>query len=290
MQWSMANTTGSDRPFLSVVIPVGRVDASLVWCLRALASQTLAREYFEVIVVLDGVSLPAGMPTAGLRVCAVEARAGRSAARNRGIAEARGNVVVSLDCDMVASPDLLACYYEAHQRERLACVGVRRFAHPSGGLMASNFDFAGLLSACDPRPDYRERFYRATDYMRNAAEPFWAFWTCNCSYPLDIARQSGLFDDQMTGWGLEDVEFAYRLWRSGAVDFQYLPGAVAIHMEHERDKPAEWQEWSSNRAYCVRKHGALFADHPHRRDFPVLKGESARNPDRSSAPPFPPPQ
>jgi GT2 family glycosyltransferase len=104
-----------------------------------------------------------------------------------------------------------------------------------------------------------------------AAEPFWAFSTCNCSYPLEAARSVGLFDEGMRGWGLEDVEFGYRLWKAGLLELRYVDDAVAIHVEHERDRAAELLAWSANRAYCVDKHGELFVDPRRRRVFPALK-------------------
>jgi glycosyltransferase involved in cell wall biosynthesis len=248
-------------PFISVVIPVGRVDA-IESCLRALACQTLPRQFFEVILVLDGVSLQLTAISPNWRIRHLKGRSGRSSARNCGLDAAKGVVAVSLDCDMVACPDLLKQYYEAHQNPSVACVGVREFALPS---IKDRFD--EMHAARLTRLDYRENFYKGTGYLRNAAEPFWAFSTCNCSYPIDLARQVGLFDEQMAGWGLEDIEFAYRLWCTGNLEFRWLEGAAAIHVEHDRDKSAEAKAWAANRGYCVRKHGDLFRDPGHRRSF-----------------------
>lgn len=242
------------------MIPVGRIDAALTLCLEALSRQTLPREQFEIIVVADGVRLPSDVPTAGTRVCQLETTSGRSAARNCGLAHARGIAAVSLDADMVASADMLRHYYDAHRQGSVACVGVREFARGTSPIVRY------------PRADYREGFYAATDYLRNAAEPFRAFSTCNCSYPLATARRVGLFDEQMQGWGLEDIEFGYRLWKSGEVEFRYVSGAVATHIDHERDKVAEQQTWAANRDYCIRKHGEVFAAG---RGTPLLIGTQA---------------
>jgi GT2 family glycosyltransferase len=263
-------------PFLSVVIPVGRMDPSFFCCLQALSRQILPCEFFEIILVLDGVALSREIletlhPMPAITVCATETRRGRSFVRNRGLERARGTVVVSLDSDMIASPDLLSNYFDAHQRGAVACVGVRKFVYPYETMDVSSAEgFGTMLSACFPREDYRDSFYRATDFMRRAAEPFWAFSTCNCSYPIDLAKQVGLFDEQMTGWGLEDQEFGYRLWKTGQLTFTHVPAALAIHIEHSRDRTAEMQMSSINRAYCVRKHGAVFADPRGRRVSPLV--------------------
>lgn len=264
-------------PFLSVIIPVGKVDDALRGCLQSLARQTLPREDFEIVLVLDGVSLPNEFlprldASPVIRICTIERPSGRSVARNRGLEQARGPIAVSLDCDMVTCPELLARHFDAHQRGSVACLGVRKFVYPYDGMSPLTEEgFNSMLSACYAREDYRERFYRATNYLENAAEPFWAFSTCNCSYPVEIAREVGLFDEQMRAWGLADVEFGYRLWRTGDLNFLYLPRAVAIHVEHPRDKAADLRSREANRAYCVAKHGDLFADRPGRRMPPALK-------------------
>jgi glycosyltransferase involved in cell wall biosynthesis len=254
------------RPYLSVVIPVGRLDPSLACCIQALSRQTLAKEEFEVVLSLDGVALESDFiarlnPTFPLRVYGSDSCTGRARCRNRGLARARGRVAVSIDCDMIASPDVLSEHFRAHQHAPVAGIGVSRFVQPFNGMNAlTDQGFSSILAACLPRDDYRKVFYEATDYLRRAAEPFWAFATSHCSYPLDLARQVGCFDEQFRGWGLEDQEFGYRLWRTRQLRFVHLPNAVAIHVDHDRNSQTDRDTWLANRSYCVQKHGPLFAN------------------------------
>jgi hypothetical protein len=39
-----------------------------------------------------------------------------------------------------------------------------------------------------------------------------------------------MFDESFVGWGNEDIEFAYRLWRNGA-EINFSPGASVEHMD-----------------------------------------------------------
>jgi GT2 family glycosyltransferase len=271
----------SPTPFLSVIVPVGTANPSVFHCLQALSRQVLPSGCFEIITVFDGVAPPSDIVNAvaantAISVIASQTRCGRAAARNRGLRRARGTVAISLDSDMIATPTLLSSYFTAHRstlnrNTAIACIGARKFVYPYATMDASTGEgFASILSSCFPREDYRDSFYRATNFLKQAAEPFWAFSTCNCSYPIDLAAQIGLFDEQMTGWGLEDQEFGYRLWRTGQIEFLYFPDALAIHVEHARDKTAEALTSSANRAYCLRKHGKVFADPHRRRVSPLL--------------------
>ena len=96
---SIADTIGFDEgaaviPFLSVVVPVGRINKATYCCLQALANQTLPREYFEVILVLDGLA-PIPDLFSECRVYTLGKRCGRSAARNCGLIHARGILIAS---------------------------------------------------------------------------------------------------------------------------------------------------------------------------------------------------
>jgi glycosyltransferase involved in cell wall biosynthesis len=114
-------------PLASVVIPTHQRKESLLRALASLETQTIPREQYEVVVVVDGSddgsresaeSLASGYP---LRVLWQPNR-GRAAACNAGIAASRGTVVVLLDDDMTATPELLAAHLRAHERDALVAV------------------------------------------------------------------------------------------------------------------------------------------------------------------------
>lgn len=96
-------------PEATVVIPTRDRPAQLQACLDGLARQTLAVGRFEVVVVDDGSAVPLAPSTpAGLDVVLVGQRhAGSAAARNAGVARARGAVVAFTDDDCVPDPEWL---------------------------------------------------------------------------------------------------------------------------------------------------------------------------------------
>lgn len=120
------------RPRISVVIPTYNQAQRLRLVLVGLEAQTLDRKDFEVLVVDDGctdgtagmVGQAAANRLPGLRLVKAGGNRGRSAARNLGIAQAAGELVVFLDGDALPSPDLLEVYgacYDELGREAVLC-------------------------------------------------------------------------------------------------------------------------------------------------------------------------
>ncbi len=95
---------------VSVIIPTRDRREALGACLEALARQTMGVGAFEVVVVDDGSEVPVvveGMGGMEVRVIRQE-NAGPGAARNRGVAEARGRLVAFTDDDCRPRPEWLA--------------------------------------------------------------------------------------------------------------------------------------------------------------------------------------
>jgi glycosyltransferase involved in cell wall biosynthesis len=104
----LADETSPDAPRVSVVIPVKDDADRLARCLDALEAQTLGGQ-IEILVVDNGSSdhveeAVAGRPAVRLLH---EARPSSYAARNRGVAEATGELLAFTDSDCVPAADWL---------------------------------------------------------------------------------------------------------------------------------------------------------------------------------------
>ena len=141
-------------PDLTVVIPTYNGGRILHGTLDALRRQTAPLECFEVVVVDDGStdgSTDGIEHTGPLEVRVVRRHnEGRSAARNRGAAVARGRVLLFLDADVWATPELIAAHLGHHtERDNL---GVQGPSPPSPESLTTLF-----MRACHVWPDWTIR-------------------------------------------------------------------------------------------------------------------------------------
>jgi glycosyltransferase involved in cell wall biosynthesis len=97
-------------PFVSVIIPVYNDAVRLKTCLQALAKQTYPQDAYEVIVVDNGSNESIAPIVAGFSQAqaAYEPRHGSYAARNTGIALARGDILAFIDSDCIPALDWIA--------------------------------------------------------------------------------------------------------------------------------------------------------------------------------------
>lgn len=224
-----------NTPFLSVVIPTYNRKDSLQVTLDGLARQTYPAACFEAVVVSDGSTDGTDTLLAEYAATApfclrpyTQTNAGPARARNRGIDEARGAVVVFLDDDIEPAPDFLTRHASHHNGDGQTVV------------------IAPMLP--DPALCWREPVWIAWEHaMLEKQYTAWRtgewagcgpnhFYSGNASVLREHLRAVGGFDEQFPRQ--EDVELAVRLERERAVRFVYDPEARGIHRPLRR-----WQSW-----------------------------------------------
>jgi glycosyltransferase involved in cell wall biosynthesis len=129
----------SESPAVSVVIAAFNAERTITETLESIAAQTFRD--FEVIVVDDGSTDRTPKIAAGFSqtICLRQPNRGQPAARNRGIAAARGGYVAFVDADDLWKPEKLE-----KQVKFLA-------AHPESGMVYSDaevFDAASGNTIC----------------------------------------------------------------------------------------------------------------------------------------------
>lgn len=82
--------------------------------------------------------------------------------------------------------------------------------------------------------------------------PWLYFLTSNASVDRNTLFDVGLFDESFKGWGEEDLELAFRLYRAG-VPFDALPETIVYNQIHLRD-PQQNKKWWRNYIRFVEKH------------------------------------
>jgi GT2 family glycosyltransferase len=209
-------------PDISVVIPTyNRLD-TLRHAVPTLLGQDLPRERFEILVCDSNSSDGTAeyLATVAGQAPAVRhlpgAYGGRAAARNAGVAAARGRIVLFNDADILASPDLLSRHLSRHdERAHLAVVGLE--------VQVKNLDdYAYKRDHPDARGSLHPSGRKRLSWLY--------FLTGNASVERDDLLRVGSFDESFTGYGHEDLELGYRLERAG-VEIVYEPRAVNYHCQ-----------------------------------------------------------
>jgi peptidoglycan/xylan/chitin deacetylase (PgdA/CDA1 family) len=202
-------------PVLSVVIPTRNRKELLRLCLESLDRQTAPPEQYEVVVVVDrSTDGTREMLTAlepGFELVTLENDgAGSATGRNLGARRAAGRVLLFVDDDEIAGPDLVAAHIAAHERsgravvvgciERRVPVNADRYARL--GVDDANWQIAQL----GQRPLTFRDCYGG-----------------NCS----VGRQDFELVGGFTQGSLleNDTEFGYRLHEAGC-PFVFAPEAV----------------------------------------------------------------
>ena len=207
----------------SVVIPTYRRPETLFPVLDALAEQAQPPE-FEVVVVDDGsgdetpTRLAAFRPPYAFRFFSQE-NGGPASARNRGVREASGDVVLFLGDDTVPEPALLAVHGKAHAERRPYPIAVLGYTTWPRGLAVSPF----LHHINEYGLQFGYGLIRDPERV-----PFNFFYTSNVSLPRRLLLEAGLFDTSFPHAAWEDIEVAYRLMQQG-MRMLYRPEAVARH-------------------------------------------------------------
>ncbi|HPZ08857.1 MAG TPA: glycosyltransferase [Candidatus Eremiobacteraeota bacterium] len=206
--------------FISVIIPTFNRKETLKPVLESLNRQTFPDSKYEIVIVdsnsTDGTSemIKELQLKPSLRYIRQENR-GRSGARNRGIKEAEGHIILFTDADIIASPELLK------EHEIIHC------KHPGEAVVGLEVQVSSIEEYEHVR-DHPEN--RKELHPKSRKKLSWLyFMTGNASVSRDKLIEVGMFDEDFQGYGWEDIELGYRLAKSG-ISINYRRNAVNYHL------------------------------------------------------------
>lgn len=185
---------------ISVVVPARNAGQTLATCLAALAAQQAPHPEFETIVVDDGsTDDTANVAEDGsARVLRQDAR-GPAAARNLGVANARGDIIVFTDADCRPASDFIAALTAPMVDPDV--IGVK-------GVYATE-QRAPLARLA--QLEFEERYER----LEHASHLDF-FDTHACALRRSALNADGTFDAFFPSANSEDLDLAYRLAARGA--------------------------------------------------------------------------
>jgi GT2 family glycosyltransferase len=193
----------------SLIIITLRRPALLRKTLQSLTRQT--KQLDEVVVVDNGPDAETEMVAREMGVrYAGEPRRGYGAARNRGLAEARGDVLYFLDDDCVAEPDWAERLWDAVASGRADLAGGSRVSGRTG--LAARLEY---LSTDGPVLS-----------PRLPAGPARHLSTSNLIFRREVVERTGRFDEKLAM--CEDRDFTARA-REAGFRLRFEPSARVTH-------------------------------------------------------------
>lgn len=215
---------------LSVIIPTYNRKNVLIKCLNALFNQTYPQSNYEIIVIDDGSTdgtekmiktMIDGAPCA-LRYFKQENK-GPAAARNVGIRNANGKIVLFVGDDIIVTPSLLEEHLKWHGQYPDNNVAVLGYVTWSPEIEITPF----MKWLENGGPQFH--FWQIKDKIEVDAHNY--FYTCNLSLKRKFILENGLFDTEFSYAAFEDIELGYRLKNKG-LKMKYNKDAVGYHYHY----------------------------------------------------------
>ncbi len=225
--------------FISVVIPTYNRLPILEKCLLALENQKIVSEInqYEVLVIDDGSDdetctfLEEKTDLFSHVRLLRQNHSGPGAARNKGVMESNGDVIIFIDSDLVVTESFLESHALALKQAWLRRGNRTCFTY---GAVVNTSNFVDPTS---------ERF--------KFSDLSWAYFaTGNVAIDKNVLKDSGLFDPAFSLYGWEDLELGERLRQMGtelircpkaigyhwhpALEIDQIPGLVRVEIERAK--------------------------------------------------------
>lgn len=188
-------------PLVSVIIPVFNDSQRLKSCLEALENQTYSKSLYEVVVIDNGSDEDIKIVVEHFKkaFAVYENRPSSYAARNKGLAVAKGEIIAFTDADCIPAPDWIE-------------KGVAHLLHTPGcGLVAGRIN---LFFRIPNKPTIAELYESITAFpQKENIEKYRYGATANCFTFKSVIDKVGDFDDTLKSGG--DYEWGQRIFLAG---------------------------------------------------------------------------
>lgn len=258
--------------FISIIIPTYNNCVDLKKTLDSLAVQKVHYEDdYEVVVVDDGSTddtksiveeAKSSIRHLTYVFRARDAKSCRSRTRNLGVHSSKGDILTFLDSGVIVPHYFIekTTQYFRTSTKKLVLV------HYIYGLFAKYDEHVTLeyeqVSDLYENPhsiihhhefrDFRESLFEScNDQIQRLAAPWVLGWTAALTVHRSLSESVGGFDETFMGWGSEDTDFCYRIYKQGAT-FLATKKAYAIHIPHPVEQSAD--KWERNKLNRIKLH------------------------------------
>lgn len=260
--------------YASIAIPFHGGCDLLAKTIASLTQQTYSIDQFEVIIAADANHADAKLIVDQYKglldiklVTLSNNGFGPASSRNAGIEAAKGDVIVSLDSDMICPRRYLESHMGwFHKSAKIATIGLRKFVQASTIRPEDVIANFHLISSLPPICSISNTVVgsrsdkRIPELKRLRSHPFPSncFHGGNVAYWRDDAINIGLWDEDFNGnYGYEDIEFGQRLFENGT-KLAFEDGATTYHQENNFVSPYERRKgMTTNRIKLYERYPAL---------------------------------
>jgi GT2 family glycosyltransferase len=207
---------------LSVIIPTYNRCDLLGRTLPGLLDQTAPASEYEILVVDDGstdntpqVVSNLDAPESRIRYFRQENK-GPAAARNYGVREAKGEIILFTGDDCIPDRKLVAEHLRVHRQEGDVGVLGHIAWHPE-------LTITPFMAWLEEGVQFGFKLIKDPDHVTA-----WCFYTSNCSVQRHRIQEVGGFDEEFRFAAFEDIELAYRMQQHG-LRILYRPSALTYH-------------------------------------------------------------
>lgn len=224
MNTGESDNTAKDRtPNVSVIIPTYNRKNSLTATLDSLADLDYPKDRYEVVVVGDGSRDGTEDTIRGIKgrlpyslSYHAQEKKGISAAKNLGIREAGGDLLVFTDDDCIFEKDWLSRLIGHLDSPDVGAVGGPDRSPSDASFFARSVDYTVTSFAGTGGVRRKEGVRLAKYYPRG----------CNIAFPQAVIEKAGGYDETLAAG--EEIELDYRIRQAGYL-LKYAPDAPVWH-------------------------------------------------------------
>lgn len=214
---------------VSVIIPTYNRAHILRRTLRAYLEQTGDHRILEILVVDDGSidntqAVISSCQNEQIHVRSLyQTNQGLAAARNHAVREAKGDLILFGDDDIIPAPEMTAEHVAWHDRDADGNLGVLGFVPWLPEVKPTPFmKWSGLYG-----PQFNFGFFKS-----GLPLGFQFGYFCNTSVRTKFLLENGFFSEAFRTYGYEDLELSFRLMKKG-YKLLYNPRAIGYHNKFE---------------------------------------------------------
>jgi glycosyltransferase involved in cell wall biosynthesis len=202
---------------ISIIIPTFNSAQVLKTCLESLSNQTVSAEKYEVIVVDDGSADETKEVVAKYPAKYIyQQNRGPAVARNNGVRQAEGEIVLFTDADCEPQPNWV--------EEMIKPISDLQVIGLKGAYKTRQKELIARLVQIEYEHKYeRMKKFKYIDFID----------TYSAGYLKDIFLKYNGFDERYPKASVEDQEFSFRLSRDG-YKMVFNPEAVVYHKHSAR--------------------------------------------------------